>query len=252
MVEPSASEKGLKLTIEGDDLGVRVGDRNRLRQVLLNYLSNAVKFTAAGQVRVTLAARDADGSRRMRVLVSDEGVGIAADKIDQLFTRFTQADVSVARTFGGTGLGLANSRELVELMGGDVGVESVEGQGATFWFEIPAPVGVLSERVERREQGIAVFPGRRVLVVDDVALNRELCQVMLRHHDCDVTLACDGLEAVAAVKANAYDLILMDLHMPGLDGLGATRAIRQLGSAGRHTDYRPLRKRRGRSGRALP
>lgn len=230
MVEPAASEKGLSLAISGPDLGIRVGDRNRLRQVLLNLLSNAVKFTAQGGVEVVIGP-GTESEDHVRIAIVDQGVGIAPDKIGQLFARFTQADASVARTYGGTGLGLAISRELVQLMGGQIGVESQEGEGATFWFELPLPVGVLSESAPRRERGRAIFPGRRVLVVDDVALNRELCDVLLRQHSCEVTLANDGAEAVAAVAAQTFDLILMDLHMPGMDGLAATRAIRASAAA---------------------
>lgn len=233
MVEPQAAEKAVTLRICGDDPGVLVGDKYRLRQVLLNFLSNAVKFTADGVVTVRLAAQDAGrpGALRIRLEVVDQGVGISPDKLPALFHRFSQADGSVTRNFGGSGLGLAISRELIELMGGQVGVASEVGQGSTFWFEVELPKGISAPRRERAENGRTIFPGRRVLVVDDVALNRELFLEMLAQHGCKVDLAADGEEAVAAVRREAYDLVLMDVHMPVMDGMAAARAIRALGFA---------------------
>jgi PAS domain S-box-containing protein len=233
MVEPQAAEKAVRLRISGDDPGVLVGDDYRLRQVLLNLLSNAVKFTATGSVTARLATRAADSEDRLllRIEVIDEGVGIAPEKISSLFRRFSQADGSVTRNYGGTGLGLAISRELIELMGGRIGVESEVGQGSTFWFEVELPRGQAALRRKKAAKGPASFPGRRILVVDDVALNRELFREMLERHACEVHLACDGEEAVAAVGREAYDLVLMDVHMPVMDGLAATQAIRAAGFA---------------------
>lgn len=231
MVEPQAVQKGLRLELTGDDPGVLVGDRYRLRQVLLNLLSNAVKFTAEGTVTVKVMSRQSRERVGVRVEVIDQGIGIAPEKIGALFKRFTQADTTVTRTFGGTGLGLAISRELIELMGGEIGVSSELGQGSNFWFRVDMPRGELLIAHEKAAGGRAMFPGRKVLVVDDVALNRDLCEVLLRQHGCDPHLVSDGEAAVAAVKSDAYDLVLMDVHMPGMDGLAATEAIREAGFA---------------------
>ncbi|WP_436052195.1 PAS domain S-box protein [Phenylobacterium sp. LjRoot225] len=230
MVEPQATDKGLELKITGEDPGVLVGDKYRLRQVLLNFLSNAVKFAGRGAITVHLATEPRPDDRLwLKVKVVDQGIGIEPEKIPNLFRRFSQADGSITRNFGGSGLGLAISRELVELMGGEVGVESAPGRGATFWFQLELPRGRMAPRREKAAQGRASFLGRRVLVVDDVALNRELFQEMLQRHGCEVHLACDGQEAVEAVTGGRYDLVLMDVHMPVMDGLAATQAIRAAG-----------------------
>jgi CheY-like chemotaxis protein len=200
--------------------------------VLLNFLSNAVKFTDKGAVTVRLATElRPHGRLWLKVEVVDQGIGIEPENIPHMFRRFFQADGSGTRKFGGTGLGLAISRELIELMGGKVGMESEPGRGSTFWFEVELPRGQTALPREKTAQGRASFPGRRVLVVDDVALNRELFQEMLKQHGCDVHLACDGQEAVAAVAREPFDLVLMDVHMPVMDGLAATQAIRTAGYA---------------------
>jgi CheY-like chemotaxis protein len=170
--------------------------------------------------------------------VSDTGIGIPAEKVDELFHRFTQADASTTRVYGGTGLGLAISRRLVELMGGRIGVESAPGQGSTFWFEAPlALAGGADQAGEAGEARAAAEAIRgRVLMADDAAANRELVSAILRNLGLEVDVVADGAEAVHAVQSGAYDLVLMDVHMPVMDGLTATQEIRRMqAGTGRRT-----------------
>jgi PAS domain S-box-containing protein len=229
MIEPQAGDHGVDLRRSGRSAGWVEGDAFRLRQVLLNLLSNAVKFTKDAPVTVDITPLDAPaGRRRLRVSVIDEGVGIAPEALGRLFNRFAQADDSITRKFGGTGLGLAISRELIELMGGMIGVHSTLGDGSTFWFEVDLPVAEPVTAV-RAARGVKSFEGRRVLLVDDTELNRELFKVLLTKRGCAVELAADGVEAIKALERGTYDLVLMDVHMPVLDGRAATREIRRRG-----------------------
>ena len=233
IVEIQCQAKGLTLetVIDADLPGALMGDEGRLRQVTLNLLSNAVKFTAAGTVRLVMTAV-ADG--RLRMAVTDSGIGIAPDKIDALFDRFAQADTSTTRVYGGTGLGLAISRRLIEMMGGEIGADNRPGGGSTFWFEVPMHEAVAG--VEAAGAGdLAVDDGLKILMADDAAPNRELVTAILGGLGLALETVCNGAEAVEAARTGAYDLILMDVHMPVMDGLDATRAIRALGGAAGRT-----------------
>jgi len=229
IIAPSAEARGLQIRLEtvGPAENMVLIDELRVRQILLNLLSNAVKFTEAGEVRLQLSVRDQGCEMLLRFEVHDTGVGIPKSLMHRLFRRFSQADSSARRAFGGTGLGLAICKGLVEAMGGVIGVRSRPGAGSTFWFEISAePASVLSDVPEAAPS--ADLGPVRVLLVDDHPMNRDLGATVLELLGCEVSLACDGAEAVDLAAAHAFDAILMDIHMPVMDGVEATRAIRAL------------------------
>jgi signal transduction histidine kinase/ActR/RegA family two-component response regulator len=226
IVESQCEAKGLTLVQTTDDSvppGL-MGDEGRLRQVTLNLLSNAVKFT--GQGGVTVAATYDDG--RLRVAVSDTGIGISEEKAATLFRRFVQADASTTRTFGGTGLGLAISRRLIDMMGGTIGVDSQPGSGSTFWFEVPLVPANPEEEALGHDGDATVDGTLRILMADDAPANRELVSAILGGMGLSIDTVENGAEAVEAVRSGAYDLVLMDVHMPVMDGLMATREIRAM------------------------
>ena len=233
LLQAQAMEKGLALTadISADVPQMVSGDPGRLRQVLINLLANAVKFTPSGAIGLQVRALpDATGVAHVAFAVRDSGIGIPADKLDKLFELFSQVDSSVSRQFGGTGLGLAISRKLVERMGGAIGVHSATGEGSTFHFDV---------RLKRADAVIdadldtaaAALPACRVLVAEDNATNRLIVTRMLERMGHVVDGVTNGREAVDAVRGTPYDLVLMDMMMPGMDGLAATKAIRALAGA---------------------
>jgi signal transduction histidine kinase/DNA-binding NarL/FixJ family response regulator/HPt (histidine-containing phosphotransfer) domain-containing protein len=216
-----------------------VGDAGRIRQILLNLVSNAVKFTAAGEVTVSTRciARD-DQTATIEWSVSDTGIGIAPDKIGSLFANFVQADNSISRRFGGSGLGLAICKRLTEQMGGEIKLLSTLGHGSTFSFHLTLPVAAAIAVPEQNDENVydtlqtkIASYGRplRILVVDDNPTNRLVATKMLKDFDIQTDTACDGAEAVTAANRFKYDLILMDVRMPEMDGFQATRTIRARG-----------------------
>jgi len=214
-----------------------LGDPTRLRQVLINLIGNAVKFTPeGGSVRLELALGEGEATgARLAFAVVDTGIGIAPERIGALFQPYAQADSSTSRRFGGTGLGLSISRRLVAAMGGSIAVASELGRGSRFSFELVLPRVPLADArgapTLASEPMLARHAGARVLVADDNAVNRRVAQRLLEKLGCTVALVADGEAAIEAVRANDYELVLMDCHMPGTDGYAAARAIRALAGA---------------------
>jgi signal transduction histidine kinase/DNA-binding NarL/FixJ family response regulator len=238
-----AAEKGLTLSVDIDSSLPKalVGDPSRVRQIVLNLASNAVKFTPAGDIVISARCVERNASSAtVRIAVKDSGIGIAADRVARLFSDFVQADASIHRKYGGTGLGLAICKRLVDQMGGTIAVESAPGQGSTFWFQVSMALAELSDLEQpgaaEAALGFGEVLGRlgrplRVLIAEDNATNQLVVTRMLREYDIDLRIAQNGVEALAQATQGGFDAIFMDMRMPEMDGLEATRAIRAHGGA---------------------
>jgi PAS domain S-box-containing protein len=244
LIESKAAEKGLRFQVTTDPATPEYlkGDPLRLRQILLNLLSNAVKFTHQGEV--ALAVRPLTDEREYVILefsIYDTGIGLTPEQVGAIFEPFIQADSTTTRRYGGTGLGLSICRQLVDLMGGNITVASIPGQGSTFTFTVRCHRGRAGDVPHEAESGpvdVTMLRGLRVLVVEDQPINQEVFREMLEQVGVSVTLAGDGVEAVAIVaEASAgFDAVLMDIQMPNLDGRQAARQIRERWSA----DHLPI------------
>jgi signal transduction histidine kinase len=221
-----AADKDIHLEVDvaPEAQGCFLGDPTRVRQVLYNLVSNAVKFTARGSVRIAVTH---DGGA-LQMAVSDTGPGIPAERLEALFEKFVQADASTTRQFGGSGLGLAICRELAALMGGEVAAASVEGQGSTFTLRLPL-ARAQGPAVAKAQAGAAELdnrPGLRVLAAEDNPMNQQVLSTLLGQLGVELVMVADGAQAVEATARENFDLILMDVQMPVMDGPTATRAIR--------------------------
>ena len=235
LLSERAKSKGLDFYIAADNVSEPLmGDSIRLQQALLNYASNAIKFTERGTIYLrALKLEEAEDNVLLRFEVSDSGIGIAPEAREKLFSVFEQADNSITRKYGGTGLGLAITRCLAEIMGGTVGFESTPGLGSTFWFtarlkKVSTKNILHNATIEDAEVRLRTqYAGKRILLVDDDPINRLVAQTMLESVNLLVDTAEDGVEAICQVQKTAYDAIFMDMQMPNLNGLQATRVIRQ-------------------------
>jgi len=250
-----AEEKGLTLEIQADNHLPKqvIGDHNRLRQIILNLVGNAVKFTKKGGITVQIALEDVvNNTAQIKFVVIDTGIGISKQELPHLFDKFHQVDASTSRKYGGTGLGLFICRQLIELMGGQISVKTQEGKGCTFWFTLSLPiveglsmpmqefvaqnlpmtgpsevVEISTQMSESISTQQADLQGPRILLVEDDKINQMVAEMTLEDINCQLDIANNGQEALDMTAERTYDLVLMDIHMPILDGYAATQGIRQ-------------------------
>ncbi len=228
LIQPQVEEKGLEIEFHSDENVPQIlhGDADRIRQVLLNLAWNAVKFTETGKVKITMEEKEG----KLRFCVIDTGIGIPAENQDKLFAEFTTLDSEYVSRFGGTGLGLAICKALVNAMDGEIGVFSEHGKGSVFWFNLPLEIGEIEGVVKEDAEVLLpddLLKGVKILVAEDNATNQLVVSRYLKQLQCEFDLASNGKEAVNALSSKLYDVILMDVSMPEMDGFEATRIIRE-------------------------
>lgn len=243
MMTHKAQEKGLEITasIDPEIQEFVIGDPSRIRQIMLNFMSNAIKFTDAGSIVIAAElVQKLTKESVIRFSIKDSGIGISKDRQDAIFKKFTQADGSTTRKYGGTGLGLAISKQLVSIMKGKIGVESEPGEGSTFWFMLKLPNGV-SEVIDKKDSNTLfnkdieqTVSNLNILLAEDNHVNQKLARRMLEKNGCNVVVVSNGKDAVAAQKKSKFDIIFMDVQMPVMNGLQATKLIRKQESEDYH------------------